>query len=158
MFVAPLVSSSQFTTRIPAIEAKQRQTVLLKSNIQPRNEPTHTQRQEGVSLWEICRQPTQQLVLTECVGYHPNTGRGNYCISVVVTWREKKKGGLDSDAHTASLTQTCESFWMCCSVSSNGVSTSVSQGVFSGSVCCSSSPSQPWSTGSLGLPLRRQKN
>lgn len=43
MFVAPLVSSSQFTAKIPAIKAKQRQTVLLKSNIQPWNEPdTHT--------------------------------------------------------------------------------------------------------------------
>lgn len=44
MFVAPLVSSSQFTAGIPAIEAKQRQAVLLKSNIQPWNEPRHTHR------------------------------------------------------------------------------------------------------------------
>ena len=55
--------------------------------------------------------------------------------------------------------QTCVSVWlccMCCSLSLSGVSPLVSQGVSSGSVCCSSSPWQPSSEGSLGLILKNK--
>ncbi len=140
--------------------------MLITSSIQPWNEPTDWDRKE-VSDGKYAASP------------HSNWSGSVYCVCVCVCIFE---GNLHLCVLSSDFTfnlwvtvlflwclggrypkqwlpQTCVSFWLCCMCSSvcvSGVSPSVSQGLSSGSVCCSSSPWQPWSEGPLGLTLENK--